>query len=56
MLVEAERLRPKLDELLMMADYVTSSAHFPHVRGVETRHILLFIINVAAVSKESPFA
>jgi len=28
--VEAERLRPKLDELLLMADYVTTSAHFPH--------------------------
>lgn len=30
LLVEAERLRPKLDELLLMADYVTTSAHFPH--------------------------
>jgi hypothetical protein len=32
MLVEAERLRPNLTELLMFADYVTTSSNFPHVR------------------------
>ena len=30
-LVEAERLRPTLDELLQEADYVCTSAHFPQV-------------------------
>lgn len=30
MLVEAERLRPNLTELLMFADYVTTSSNFPH--------------------------
>eukprot|EP00873_Tetraselmis_striata_P005110 jgi/Tetstr1/425374/TSEL_015821.t1 len=29
-LVEAERLRPNLDQLLLYADFVTTSAHFPH--------------------------
>eukprot|EP00955_Chlamydomonas_euryale_P110276 365990-Chlamydomonas_euryale.AAC.6 len=28
-LVEAERLRPNLEELLTLADYVVTSAHFP---------------------------
>ncbi len=32
MLVEAERLRPGLDQLLALADYVVTSAHFPQVR------------------------
>jgi hypothetical protein len=30
-LVEGERLRPGLDELLKEADYVVTSAHFPQV-------------------------
>lgn len=30
-LVEGERLRPGLDELLAEADYVVTSAHFPQV-------------------------
>lgn len=31
-LVEGERLRPVLDELLQYADYVVTSAHFPQVQ------------------------
>jgi hypothetical protein len=31
-LAEGERLRPCLDELLALADYVTMSASFPKVR------------------------
>ena len=31
-LVEAERLRPNLEALLLEADYVCTSAHFPQVR------------------------
>ena len=31
MLVEGERLRPNLDSLLKLADYVTMSAKFPQV-------------------------
>ena len=30
-LVEAERLRPGLEGLLALADYVVTSAHFPQV-------------------------
>ena len=30
-LVEAERLRPHLEQLLPLADYVITSAHFPQV-------------------------
>jgi hypothetical protein len=30
-LVEGERLRPGLDTLLLEADYVSTSAHFPQV-------------------------
>ena len=30
-LVEAERLRPTLEQLLQFADYVCTSAHFPQV-------------------------
>ena len=37
MLVEAERLRPHLEELLMLADYVVTSKHFPQV----TQHVPL---------------
>lgn len=31
-LVEAERVRPHLERLLPLADYVVTSAHFPEVR------------------------
>jgi hypothetical protein len=31
LLVEAERLRPNLDELLTLADYLVTSTHFPQV-------------------------
>ena len=34
MLVEAERLRPHLEELLAEADYVSTSAKFPQVRYI----------------------
>jgi hypothetical protein len=34
-LVEAERLRPGLEQLLAQADYVVTSAHFPQVEGVD---------------------
>ena len=30
-LVEAERVRPQLEQLLPLADYVVTSAHFPEV-------------------------
>lgn len=33
-LVEAERVRPHLERLLPLADYVVTSAHFPEVRPV----------------------
>lgn len=33
-LVEGERLRPGLQELLAEADYVVTSAHFPQVRHI----------------------
>jgi hypothetical protein len=35
-LVEAERLRPGLQDLLQEADYVVTSAHFPQVGRVAT--------------------
>lgn len=35
-LVEAERLRPGLEGLLALADYVVTSAHFPQVCNVST--------------------
>ena len=34
-LVEAERLRPGLEGLLALADYVVTSAHFPQVQNVK---------------------
>jgi len=36
-LVEAERLRPGLQDLLAEADYVVTSAHFPQVRFGRSR-------------------
>ena len=39
-LVEAERLRPSLEQLLAEADFVCTSAHFPQVCVGRTRSIL----------------
>ena len=41
-LVEAERLRPGLNDLLAQADYVITSATFPQVRHCMTSHMRLF--------------
>ena len=35
MLVEGERLRPRLDHLLSLANYVTMSASFPKVSATQ---------------------
>ena len=40
-LVEAERLRPTLEELLQEADYVCTSAHFPQVHITDVLKVFL---------------
>ena len=53
-LVEAERLRPGLNDLLAHADYVISSATFPQVRRCVTSYMRLLIIVTYACAWRTP--
>ena len=45
-LVEGERLRPSLDELLSLADYVTMSASFPKVlRSSDCTRVISYLMH-----------
>ena len=47
-LVEAERLRPNLEALLLLADFVVTSKHFPQVNGLRVLRL------VASLTSSTP--
>lgn len=49
-LVEAERPREGLDELLQQADYLCTSTHFPKVHQCYTSFLYLFMRPVTALT------
>ena len=50
-LVEAERLRPNLEELLMLADYVVTSKHFPQDWSGEPELADALLVTLARLPK-----
>ena len=45
-LVDAERLREGLDEMLGYADYVVASAKFPQVYSIPVYNLLSFLVQI----------